>query len=267
MNENKSETAFRLLMNSGWPFPARDGGFPEVFIIESLSVEDEIVGNYEGLRLAQTLRLAGLTPKYYYIHDEKELELVVPLFVQSRYRYLHLSCHGLDGELKLKDGTLSCERFAEIFAGALHLRRLFVSACSMGKRDLVDAIHKTSKGAHSVIAPMVEIYFDHAGVIWSSLYVALLERDKGNVQHETILECMRTLVNLYPIANHEDGTKMKFMFAGYDSTKDLRGEKIDPSAWRISEISAKSATVARKRWNRKKGKSGGERPVKKIDGE
>lgn len=223
---------------------------PEVFIIESLDVDDEMEGNFEGLRLSDTLRLAGNMPKYFYIHEEKELELLVPLFVQSKYRYLHLSCHGSSDGFNLQRGFVSFERFAEIFRGALILRRVFVSSCSTGERSLVDALHKTSKGIHSVIAPCVAIKFSHASVIWASLYVSLLERNGGVVQHKDIISRMQGLVELFPYVDSETKERMNFMFAGYDSSKDA-GRSTNPDAWKIQEIQSGSKSTSKKKRHRK----------------
>ena len=71
------------LTNAGWRFPAQQTTYPEVFIIESLRSDDELRGDFEGLRIAKTLRNSGKIPKYFYIHDDKELELLVPVFRQS----------------------------------------------------------------------------------------------------------------------------------------------------------------------------------------
>src|SRR4051812_29448548 len=71
---------------------------PEVFIIESLELEDEEEGR-EGAVLAAVLKMCGKNPLYYYIRTEAELEMLAGKFKESGYRYLHISCHGGDDAL------------------------------------------------------------------------------------------------------------------------------------------------------------------------
>jgi hypothetical protein len=222
----------KALAQAGWNFPRQQDTYPDVFIIESLRDEDELSSNFEGLRIAKALRLAGMIPKYFYIHDKKELALLVPLFRQSGYRYLHFSCHGSAEGFDLQRDFLSFKEFANIFSGALPLRRLFVSACSTGERELIDELHKSTRGIQSVIAPAVDISFHHANMIWAALYVSLLEEDDGNMRHSAITEKMRTILKLFPWAEKKDSIAMEFMFAGYNSVMD-QGAVPRPEAWTI----------------------------------
>jgi hypothetical protein len=66
---------------------------PEVFIIESLSFDDEEEEYYEGQIISKILKLNQKQSKYYYIRTKKELRVVLEKFRDSNYRYLHLSCH------------------------------------------------------------------------------------------------------------------------------------------------------------------------------
>ena len=73
---------------------------PELFIIESLTLDDEADGRQEGEILSRMLRLAGKTKtKYFYIRTKRELEEIIDLFDESKYRYLHISCHANDSEM------------------------------------------------------------------------------------------------------------------------------------------------------------------------
>lgn len=67
---------------------------PQVFIIESLRLDDEEHERFEGRILKQILRLSGKDSSYYYIRTRRELERIAKLFGKSGFRYLHLSCHG-----------------------------------------------------------------------------------------------------------------------------------------------------------------------------
>ena len=122
-----------------------------------------------------------------------------------------------------------------MFKGALALRRLFVSACSTGQREFVDELHKTTRGIQSVVAPCVDVYFHHASIIWATLYVSLLEKDDGPMQHVNIAGKLQTLVSLFPLAEKDPDIPMKFMFASYQSGRD-QGNTPRPEAWDIQFI-------------------------------
>ena len=50
---------------------------PEVFIIESLQLEDEKENLYEGQIISQILHLSGRETQYYYIRTRRELEEIL----------------------------------------------------------------------------------------------------------------------------------------------------------------------------------------------
>ena len=196
---------------------------------------DEKSGFFEGVRIAQMLRLAGRKPKYFYVQDERELDLLVPVFRQANYRYLHLSCHGDPDGFELTNGYVTFERFAEIFDGTLRLRRLFVSACNAGQKKLIHALHATSRGIQSVTAPTVEISYEHAAAIWSSFYLSLLDAGTEKVLHSDIIKRIALLVKLFPYADLKTKERMSFLFAGYNPTNDA-GSVPRPEAWTFENI-------------------------------
>ena len=111
-----------------------------VFIIESLSFEDERDGDLEGHLLQQMLHLSGKDAEYVYIRTARELEEVLDQFYESKYRYLHISCHGNRDELALTLDTLQFSAFGKMAHRALRNRRLFVSACAVVNRDFAKAV-------------------------------------------------------------------------------------------------------------------------------
>ena len=88
---------------------------PEVFILESLTFEDEKAQRFEGRILADVLHLSGKKPIYYYFRTKSELERLVKIFAASKYRYLHLSCHGSMDALKTTLDEISVVTLASIF--------------------------------------------------------------------------------------------------------------------------------------------------------
>lgn len=227
---------YNALKQNSWPFPPPSKtSIPELFIIESMDDDDEKAGFFEGVRLAQILRLGGRNPKYYYVQDERELELLVPVFRQSNYRYLHFSCHGDEQGFFLTNGPIGFDRFAEIFGETLKLRRLFVSACQSGQEELVKALHKNARGIQSVTAPRVKIDYDHAAAIWSAVYLSLLEQRAEKCKHEDIIKRIALMIRLFPYSNVGTRELMSFMFAGYQSNDDKEDGSTFP--WVFNKIS------------------------------
>jgi len=109
---------------------------PDVFILESVSFQDEADGMFEGRVLARVLRMCGKEPAYYYFRTREELARLADLFRQSGCRYLHVSAHGNTGGIYTTLGHhVSFAEFGNIFADMLRTKRLFVSACQVGGQD------------------------------------------------------------------------------------------------------------------------------------
>ena len=67
---------------------------PGIFLIESTYREDEQHDLRERYALEEILRLAGGRLQHHYIRTRKELKHFTTEFRESRFRYLHLACHG-----------------------------------------------------------------------------------------------------------------------------------------------------------------------------
>ena len=106
---------------------------PEVFIIESLDWIDEQKGRYEGRILTDILRLSGKKPIYYYVRTKQELVELMHLFQATRYRYLHLSCHGDADSIKTTLDIIDFKELGTILNPYMHRRRLFVSSCEVSQ--------------------------------------------------------------------------------------------------------------------------------------
>jgi hypothetical protein len=184
---------------------------PEVFIFESLNKKDEKAKRFEGQVLADMLRLAGKNPKYYYFQSESELPHLLGLFRESKYRYLHISAHASDTTIGTTNGSLSYDRFGEIFKGHLQLRRLFFSACQIGNQTFVNAVASRNKGMHSIVAPSEDIQFDHAAALWSSFYISIFTQNNVAMKRADIESRLKGLSRLFPV---------DFFMATYDAKTD-----------------------------------------------
>jgi hypothetical protein len=185
--------------------------FPEVFILESLTVQDERSRRFEGRVLADVLKMCGKSPEYFYFRTEQELIELAREFRRSGYRFLHLSCHGNDESIAVTYGSISYQRFSEIFAGHLQNRRLFVSACEVGNELFGMAVAARNKGMYSIASPCVTINFDKAVALWSSLYVHLFSIDPNFVKAKEINEALSSLCYLFDVP---------FLFSLYHAERD-----------------------------------------------
>lgn len=173
------------------------GTKPEVFIIESLRLNDEEEGRQEGEILARMLRLAGKRhTKYYYIRTERELDEVIDLFDESEFRYLHISCHAGRNSMSTTFDTINYESLGEKLSDVLNGRRLFVSACEMSNERLAAAVLKGT-GCNSLVGPKKAINFDDSAAFWATFYHLMFKQDGRRMKHREIEFYVRELSKLF----------------------------------------------------------------------
>lgn len=136
-----------------------------VFILESNDLCDESEQRQEGVVLRSMLELAGQ---------------------QVCYRYFR------------RDGfafTLDELRFAEVarlFAPYLAGKRLFLSACYVGRRAFARRLFRASN-CLSVVGPDGRIGFAEAAIIWAAFYSKMRMFDKKHMANQEIKGCMNQL--------------------------------------------------------------------------
>ncbi len=94
---------------------------PNLFIIESLTLDDEDNERFEGRMLSHVLNLSERQSTYYYIRTRQELVHVLDIFEASKYRYLHLSCHGDESALATTLDEIPLGKLGEMVAQKLEL--------------------------------------------------------------------------------------------------------------------------------------------------
>jgi len=170
---------------------------PELFIIESLTLDDEAHDRQEGEILSRMLRLAGKTKtKYFYIRTKRELEEIIDLFDESGYRYLHLSCHANDTEMSTTFDDVSFKQLGEMLGPCLENRRVFVSACKMANSKLAKQLLPGS-GCYSLIGPARAINFDDAAAFWVSFYHLMFRANERGMGRKDLQWCITELAALY----------------------------------------------------------------------
>jgi hypothetical protein len=182
---------------------------PQVFIIESLGLGDEKKDRFEGRVLKHILALGGKNSSYYYIRTRRELEKIVVLFGKSRFRYLHISCHGNPKEMVMTFDRITFSELGKILRPHLHGRRVFLSACEMTTGKLADELLLGS-GCYSVIGPVETVYFSDAALLWSSFYHLVFRTNDAVMRRKTVLAHLRSTATLFSMRmNYFSASKRK----------------------------------------------------------
>lgn len=173
-----------------------------VFIIESLTLQDEKRNRFEGQVLSQILHLGGKETLYYYIRTRRELERMLRVFAKSNYRYLHLSCHGSKTSLLTTLDEVTFEELGQICRPYLNNKRLFISACAAVNGYLAAELFPRS-GCISIIGPNKDIFFDDAAIAWATFYHMVFKENSRKMTERVISRALRTIRDAY-------GVKMKY---------------------------------------------------------
>jgi hypothetical protein len=170
----------------------------EVFIIESLSLNDERGQRFEGRIISQILALSGKKCEYYYIRTREELAKMLNQFSLSNYRYLHLSCHGNATSMATTFNAIPFSDLGPLIKPHLRNRRLFVSACSMTNRRLAESIMPGS-GCYSILGPDQDIQFSDAAVLWAAFYHVMFSADSTAMKHRVLKAKAQELANMFSV--------------------------------------------------------------------
>jgi hypothetical protein len=171
---------------------------PRVFIVESLRFPDEEANLFEGKIISQILTLSGSKAKYTYLRTKKELEQVVDQFEESRYRYLHVSCHGNKNGISLTLDDMSFDDLGKVLAPCLDNRRVFFSSCEVMNERLAKAL-LTKTGCNSVIGPHKSINFDRAAIYWASFYHLMLRDEATAMKRDRLKAHTASLQTLFGV--------------------------------------------------------------------
>jgi len=171
---------------------------PEVFIIESLTFDDEEEKRFEGRILSDILSLSAKRCDYYYIRTERELRRVLGRFTASSYRYLHLSCHGNQDSMSTTLDNISFTDFASIVRPHLKNRRLFLSACSM-TNDRLAKLLMPGSGCYSILGPDQDVLFNDAAILWASLYHMMFAWDSAAMTGAVLRRRAQAVADMYQV--------------------------------------------------------------------
>ena len=170
---------------------------PEVFIIESLTIEDEESKHQEGEILSKMLHLSGKSAtKYFYIRTERELEKIIDIFDKTRYRYLHISCHANTTSMATTFDSILYKKLGKMLESCLDKRRVFVSACAMANKNLAAELMPRT-GCNSLIGPHTDISFGDAAAFWVAFYHLMFKANHGKMIRHDLQHCIAELSKLY----------------------------------------------------------------------
>lgn len=173
---------------------------PDVYIIETLSPDDEGNGRFEGAFLSHVLRLHDKNPKYTYVRTLPDFKQAVRAFSESSYRYLHLSCHGdAKGLCTTNLDDIDYGHLAEMLIPHMKGKRLFISACKMVHEDLAAALIPRS-GCFSVVGPTENIAFTDSAVIWAAIYHLALSEDSGRIKRDSLQSKLKQACGLFDVS-------------------------------------------------------------------
>lgn len=180
----------------------------DIFIIESLGLDDETKEQYDGRILYQTLKLHGKNPIYYYVRTALELSEVAKIFRETGYRYLHLSCHGSPGIVKLTFENVTFAKFAQYFTGLLNNRRVFASGCSLGNQALASSLFAVNGGMYSLTGPQKKVFFDQSSAFWSAFYYLMHAEDSQSMKKQILEATLKQICPLFgvPVAHYFKNT-------------------------------------------------------------
>ena len=181
------------------PDKASKKSTPSVFVIESLSEENEKEDCFEGSFLRSFLRLSGKDVDYIYIRTARELEHALNLFQASNKRYLHLSCHANKNEIGLTLDSLSLADFARYAAPYLNNRRLFLSACEVTTLKLAREIFAEQSGCHSIIGFGDSPDIRDAALMWTTFYHEIFKDDPDKMSRVRINGVLESLAKFFKV--------------------------------------------------------------------
>jgi hypothetical protein len=118
------------------------------------------------------------------------------VFDESKFLYLHLSCHGNKRCIETTLDRIYHKEFSNIVNPYLKNRRLFLSACSAVNLHLVKYIIPKS-GCYSVIGFRNPVGFGDAALIWSSFYHLMFKQNYTAMKWAPIKTVLNQVSNVF----------------------------------------------------------------------
>ncbi|MGA2678461.1 MAG: hypothetical protein ABSF37_04060 [Sedimentisphaerales bacterium] len=208
---------------------------PNVFIIESLSLDNEKNGLHEGKILSNILNFRKKESIYYYIRTKKELLKIIHEFEKSDFRYLHFSCHGNRKSIATTFDSIPFDELSEMLGSSIDDKRLFFSACLAVNRQLALDILPNSK-CISILGPCREVYFGDAAILWASFYHLMFKENSKYMSRTAIIRNAQNIANLFRVP-------LKYYYRSSIKEYRLKLKYIEPIEPNINEDDKKDQIV------------------------
>lgn len=165
-----------------------------VFIIESLREGDY----FDGENLSEILKLSMIENIYREVFSKTDFEQALKEFQESELRYLHLSFHADYHGFEINGEEITIFEVSHILKGKMKNRRLFLSACKGGNRN-VATVAITNNEARSVIGTPINLDFDKAAIFWPAFYYVINMADKSSMNKRNLSRALKKCVDLFHV--------------------------------------------------------------------
>lgn len=177
----------------------KDKTIPRVFILESLDFNDEKKEHFEGEIISKILGLSNIDHEYQYFRTEREFDYYLQEFSRSKYRYLHISCHGKDNSISTTFDEIDLRTLVLKLENILDKKRLFLSACSITNEDFASRLFDTSD-CYSLIGCDKPVNFNDSAIFWAAFYHRMFNREKNTyIRHSEIKNLLESLLQIFNI--------------------------------------------------------------------
>lgn len=160
--------------------------------MESLKEDDY----FDGDHLHEILKLSFVDSKYREVLSKQDFIDAVNEFHQSRFRYLHLSCHGDIYGIEINGEEISNYELGQIFKGKFMNKRLFLSTCRGSNRNMATAVIIHASG-RSVIGTPIDLHFDKAALFWPAFYHVINRIDTQRMNKKSLEDALKRCVQLF----------------------------------------------------------------------
>ena len=164
-----------------------------VFIVENLHVQDY----FDGKILHDILNLSKIKSKYRKVIDKNDFVAAIDEFYRSNLRYIHISCHADMNGIEINRDEITNFQLLKIFKNKIKKRRVFLSACKSGNRNIATAVQKC--GGQSVIGTPIDLSFDKATLFWPAFYHVINSVDSSKMNNKSISDTLKKCVDLFEI--------------------------------------------------------------------
>ena len=164
-----------------------------IFIVENLRGVDY----FDGENLHDILNLSHIKNEYREVLDKDDFVKAISEFNLSNLRYLHLSCHADMNGIEINGEEITNFELSKIFKNKIKKRRIFLSACKGGNRNIATAVQKC--GGRSVIGTPIDLDFDKAALFWPAFYHVINCIDSSKMNKQSISNTLKKCVDLFEI--------------------------------------------------------------------